>query len=67
VYSVAVSEDGQWLFTGSQDYAVLAQWRVSDGTRVRIMEGSLSWLFSNDFQRPLEHSYYPRTFKGLLI
>jgi WD40 repeat protein len=39
VVSVAVSSDGQWLFTGSQNTEQLLQWKVSDGNRVRTMEG----------------------------
>jgi WD40 repeat protein len=52
VNSIAVSEDGQWLFIGSQDpNAHLVQWRLSDGSRERTLEGSLIWLISNDLHR----------------
>jgi hypothetical protein len=54
VASVAVSEDGQWLFTGSQDpTAFLVQWSISDGTRIRNLEGSLIY---NNSRRLFEFS-----------
>jgi WD40 repeat protein len=40
VTSIAVSEDGKFLFTGSQDTAAyLVQWRVSDGLRLQTLDG----------------------------
>jgi WD40 repeat protein len=62
VISVALSGDGQWLFSGTQDpTALLAQWRISDGTRVRTLGGILICLVSNDFHRPFEFSYFVRS------
>jgi WD40 repeat protein len=40
--SLAVSEDGTFLFTGSSGpNSFLAQWRVSDGTFVKSLNGFL--------------------------
>jgi WD40 repeat protein len=40
ISSVAVSDDGQHIFTGAQDpTAFVAQWRVADGVKLRNFDG----------------------------
>jgi WD40 repeat protein len=45
--SLAVTDDGQYLFAGTQDLINLVlQWQISDGTKVRTIDGHSDTVIS---------------------